>query len=104
VIRNLLARLDPEAQQKEEAKRKASAANQKLGAILANKAEDAYDSDSDDENVGRRRRRSRIRIEDLGLTAYEQTIAMEVVAPDEIPVSFDGMSNRLYTPILRFYI
>jgi hypothetical protein len=28
---------------------------------------------------------------DLQLTSYEQTIAMEVVAPEEIPVSFDGM-------------
>lgn len=89
IIRNLLARLDPDAQQKEEAKRKASAANRKLGAILSNKARDAYDSDSDDE-YERRRRGDRPRIEDLNLTAYEQTIAMEVVAPEEIPVSFDG--------------
>lgn len=29
--------------------------------------------------------------EDLQLTSYEQTIAMEVVVPEEIPVSFDGM-------------
>lgn len=89
VIRNLLARLDPDAQQKEEAKRKASAANRKLGAILSNKARDGYDSDSDEE-YERRRRSDRPRIEDLNLNAYEQTIAMEVVAPEEIPVSFDG--------------
>jgi hypothetical protein len=89
VIRNLLARLDPEAQQKEEAKRKASAATRKLGAILSNKARDGYDSDSDEDDE-RRRRGDRPRIEDLNLTAYEQTIAMEVVAPEEIPVSFDG--------------
>lgn len=91
VIRNLLARLDPDAQQKEEAKRKASAANRKLGAILSNKARDGYDSDSED-GYDSRRRSSRPRIEDLNLSAYEQTIAMEVVAPEEIPVSFDGMS------------
>ncbi|KAL1598849.1 mitochondrial dynamin GTPase Msp1 [Paraconiothyrium brasiliense] len=92
VIRNLLARLDPEAQQKEEAKRKASAANRKLGAILSNKARDGYDSDSDEE-YERRRRGDRPRIEDLNLTAYEQTIAMEVVAPEEIPVSFDDIGG-----------
>jgi hypothetical protein len=94
VIRSLLTRLDPEAPQKEEAKRKASAASRKLDAILANKARE-YDSE-DDEEYGsgrRRRRRSRPRTEDLQLTSYEQTIAMEVVAPEDIPVSFDGMSN-----------
>jgi hypothetical protein len=92
VIRNLLARLDPEAQQKEEARQKASAATRKLGAILANKQTDDYDSE--DEDGGRyKRRSSRPRIEDLGLTAYEQTIAMEVVAPEEIPVSFEGTQD-----------
>ncbi|KAF2684479.1 AAA-domain-containing protein [Lentithecium fluviatile CBS 122367] len=93
VIRNLLSRLDPEAQQKEEARQKASAANRKLGAILANKQTDGYDSE-DDEDEGRySRRRSRPRIEDLQLTAYEQTIAMEVVAPEEIPVSFEDIGG-----------
>lgn len=29
-------------------------------------------------------------MEDLQLTPYEQTIAMELIAPEEIPVSFDG--------------
>jgi len=99
VIRNLLARLDPDAQQKEEAKRKASAANRKLGAILSNKSRDGYDSDSDEE-YERRRRGDRPRIEDLNLTAYEQTIAMEVVAPEEIPVSFDGILLPNETPYL----
>jgi hypothetical protein len=94
VIRNLLTRLDPEHQQKEEARAKASAANRKLNAILTgkrrNKGEyDEYDSE-DDETDGRHRRP---RIEDLNLNPYEQTIAMEVVAPEEIPVSFDGTSK-----------
>lgn len=89
IIQRLLTRLDPDAQQKEEARRKASAATRKLGAILSNKTRDAYDSDSD-EDYERRKRSDRPRIEDLHLTAYEQTIAMEVVAPEEIPVSFDG--------------
>lgn len=94
-MRNILARLDPEAQQKEEAKRKASAANRKLGAILSNKAREGYESDSEEE-YERRRRGDRPRIEDLNLSAYEQTIAMEVVAPEEIPVSFEGKKPLCY--------
>ncbi|KAH7121203.1 P-loop containing nucleoside triphosphate hydrolase protein [Dendryphion nanum] len=98
VIRSLLSRLDPDAQQKEEARQKASAASRKLDAILANKARD-YDSEDEDENgyrssrSGRRRKEERMRPEDLALTSYEQTIAMEVVAPDEIPVSFDDIGG-----------
>ncbi|KAF2275646.1 AAA-domain-containing protein [Westerdykella ornata] len=101
VIRSLLSRLDPEAAQKEEAKRKANAATQKLDAILANKARD-YDSEYDDEDEdgsyggrkgSRRRRRSGVRTEDLQLNSYEQTIAMEVVAPEDIPVSFDDIGG-----------
>ncbi|KAF1980170.1 AAA-domain-containing protein [Bimuria novae-zelandiae CBS 107.79] len=92
VLRNLLSRLDPDSQQKEEAQRKASAANRKLGAILENKARDGYDSDSENEHE-RRRRGGKSRIEELNLNAYEQTIAMEVVAPEEIPVSFDDIGG-----------
>ena len=88
VIRNLLTRLDPEAQQKEEARAKASAANRKLDAILTSKRRKSYSEyDSDDETDARHRRP---RLQDLNLSTYEQTIAMEVVAPEEIPVTFDG--------------
>ncbi len=89
VIRNLLTRLDPEAQQKEEARQKASAANRKLDAILTSKrrkSHSGYDSDEDDTDA----RHRRPRLQDLNLNTYEQTIAMEVVAPEEIPVSFEG--------------
>ncbi|EAT79926.1 hypothetical protein HBI56_147140 [Parastagonospora nodorum] len=91
VIRNLLSRLDPEAQQKEEARAKASAANRKLGAILSGKRRSSRsgDNDSDDEHDSRRRPR----IQDLNLNTYEQTIAMEVVAPEEIPVSFEDIGG-----------
>jgi ATPase family AAA domain-containing protein 1 len=44
------------------------------------------DYDSDDEHDSRRRPR----IQELNLNTYEQTIAMEVVAPEEIPVTFEG--------------
>jgi len=93
VIRNLLTRLDPEAQQKEEARAKASAATRKLDAILTSKRRKSYgeyDSEDDDETESRHRRP---RIADLNLNTYDQTIAMEVVAPEEIPVSFEGMSR-----------
>ncbi|CBX90680.1 hypothetical protein IAQ61_002169 [Plenodomus lingam] len=93
VIRNLLTRLDPEAQQKEEARAKASAATRKLDAILTSKKRrksyGEYDSDADTTDS----RHRRPRIQDLHLTTYEQTIAMEVVAPEEIPVSFEDIGG-----------
>ena len=92
VIRNLLTRLDPEAQQKEEARAKASAATRKLDAILTSKRRKSYgEYDSEDDDTESRPRRPRI--QDLNLSTYEQTIAMEVVAPEEIPVSFEGTSQ-----------
>jgi hypothetical protein len=45
-----------------------------------------YDSDEEQDSRGRRPR-----IQELNLNTYEQTIAMEVVAPEEIPVTFEGM-------------
>ena len=32
-------------------------------------------------------------LQDLQLTSYEQTIAMEVVAPEDIPVSFEDIGG-----------
>jgi SpoVK/Ycf46/Vps4 family AAA+-type ATPase len=93
VIRNLLARLDPEAQQKEEARAKSAAATRKLDAILTSKRRKHYDDsdDSSDDDTDAQNRRPRI--QDLQLNSYEQTIAMEVVAPEEIPVSFDDIGG-----------
>ncbi|KAL5119171.1 mitochondrial dynamin GTPase Msp1 [Pleosporales sp. CAS-2024a] len=103
VIRNLLQRLDPEAQQKEEARAKASAANRKLGAILAGKRRSSRrssrtssrsrDHDTDHDSDPDSGSRTRPRIQDLHLNTYEQTIAMEVVAPEEIPVSFEDIGG-----------
>ncbi|KAF1922427.1 AAA-domain-containing protein [Didymella exigua CBS 183.55] len=91
VIRNLLARLDPDAQQKEEARAKSAAATRKLDAILSSKRRNSHgDSDSDDEADARGRRP---RMQELVLNSYEQTIAMEVVAPEEIPVTFDDIGG-----------
>ncbi|KAF2662697.1 AAA-domain-containing protein [Lophiostoma macrostomum CBS 122681] len=94
VIRSLLTRLDPDAQQKEEAKQKAAAASHKLDAILANKARE-YDSEDEEEYDYREKgaRRKAPTAEDLQLTSYEQQIAMEVVAPEDIPVSFDDIGG-----------
>ncbi|RYO73357.1 hypothetical protein AA0113_g101 [Alternaria arborescens] len=92
VIRNLLTRLDPEAQQKEEARAKASAATRKLDAILTSKRRKSYgEYDSEDDDTESRPRRPRM--QDLNLSTYEQTIAMEVVAPEEIPVSFEDIGG-----------
>ncbi|KAG9191859.1 ATPase family AAA domain-containing protein 1 [Alternaria panax] len=97
VIRNLLTRLDPDAQQKEEARAKASAATRKLDAILTSKrrrSHGEYDSDDDgDDDDDTESRPRRPRIQDLNLNTYEQTIAMEVVAPEEIPVSFEDIGG-----------
>lgn len=82
VLRMLLSRLDPDAGQKEEARQKANAASRKLDGILASK--EGLEDDEYDEAYSRPRK------EDIVLTPYEQTIAMEVVAPEEIPVSFEG--------------
>ncbi|KAF2489282.1 AAA-domain-containing protein [Lophium mytilinum] len=83
IVRGIISKLDPDAQEREKAKEKASAASQKLSSILENKAH--YDSDDEDYDSSQRRPRK----EDLVLTPYEQTIAMEVVAPEEIPVTFE---------------
>lgn len=91
VIRNLLARLDPDAQQKEEARAKSAAATRKLDAILSSKRRKSYgEYDSEDEEDSRNQRP---RMQDLVLNSYEQTIAMEVVAPEEIPVTFDDIGG-----------
>ncbi len=87
IFRGLLARLDPYAAQEEESKRQSKAASRRLERVFAEKERDLIEDHEDGEW-------ERPRIQDLGpLTQYEQTIAMEVVAPDEIQVSFDGMSK-----------
>ncbi|KAF2091639.1 AAA-domain-containing protein [Saccharata proteae CBS 121410] len=86
VLRELMSRLDPEAAQKEEARQKSIAANRKLGRILNRPEEE----EEEEEAHGIQRR---IRQEDLILTPYEQTIAMEVVAPEEIPVAFEDIGG-----------
>ncbi|KAF1987443.1 AAA-domain-containing protein [Aulographum hederae CBS 113979] len=80
----IVSRLDPTSGERDEAKKKAKAASQKLEGIMASKSIEE-DGDSD--------RARTFNAEDLALTQYEQTIAMEVVAPSEIPVSFDDIGG-----------
>ena len=75
-MNHFLSRLDTEG--KEQTSRKLAAA-----AIL--RRLDPQEKDGDTNEKGRRPRK-----EDLVLTQYEQMIAMDVVAPDDIPVTFEG--------------
>ncbi len=89
VLRNILGRLESDGHLKdiEDAKKKARDAKRHLGGILATSEARSHDEEEDDvEDQHRHARR-----EDLELTPYEQTIAMEVVAPGDIPVTFEGL-------------
>ncbi|KAL2866882.1 protein-degrading AAA family ATPase MSP1 [Aspergillus lucknowensis] len=85
LIRYLLSRLDfdPESQKKEEQKRKSAAILRKL---------DGGD-ESGETTSGNNSKRSRPKRGDLVLNQYEQAIAMDVVAPDDIPVSFEDIGG-----------
>ncbi|EME43763.1 hypothetical protein DOTSEDRAFT_94211, partial [Dothistroma septosporum NZE10] len=90
---HLIRQLDPDRAQKAEADSKKLAATQRLQNIFSNHdrdREDDYEDAFDDEDNGRDRGP---RKEELTLTTYEQTIAMEVVQPTEIPVTFDDIGG-----------
>ncbi|KAE8323214.1 P-loop containing nucleoside triphosphate hydrolase protein [Aspergillus sergii] len=86
LIRYLLSRLDfdPESQKKEEQRRKSAAILRRLDGG----EESDEDSPRREGKRGRRQKRG-----DLALTQYEQAIAMDVVAPDDIPVSFEDIGG-----------
>ena len=50
--------------------------------------------DDNQEQTGGRRKK-----EELQLTQYERSIAMDLVAPEDIPIGFDG--NFVYSPFKR---
>lgn len=75
---------DAEKEQHEEARLKAAANLRRL-----NRRGSDDESDSEETVSGRGKPR-RPRKEDLILDQYENQIAMEVVAPEDIPVGFDG--------------
>lgn len=76
-MNHFLSRLDTEG--KEQTSRKLAAA-----AIL--RRLDPKDKVGEGSGNGRRPRK-----EDIVLSQYEQMIAMDVVAPEDIPVTFEGM-------------
>ncbi|KAH0544301.1 hypothetical protein FGG08_001564 [Glutinoglossum americanum] len=78
LIKYALARLDPEAERKEEARQKSAAVLRRL--------DDSYAASGD--VTGKRRR-----TEDLALSQYEYTIATEVIAPEDIRVSFNDIGG-----------
>ncbi|KAK5117897.1 hypothetical protein LTR85_008671 [Meristemomyces frigidus] len=94
LARQLLSRLDPEAGAKAEASQKAIAASTRLQSIFSNhdREEDA-DYDDDEDGEGPPAYDERPAREALVLTPMEQTIAMEVVSPSEIPVTFDDIGG-----------
>ncbi|TKX27613.1 ATPase-like protein 1 [Elsinoe australis] len=90
--RQIIARLDPDAGTKQEAQQKALAASARLSSFFQEQRDEEDEEDGTDEKSGHRPSR-RPAPEDLHLNQYEQAIAMEVVAPSEIPVTFDDIGG-----------
>lgn len=93
LARQILTRLDPDAGAKAEAQQKALAATNRLHSIFSreDRDEDGFREDDDgDEPPAYDERPNK---EELTLNAYEQTIAMEVVSPGEIPVTFNDIGG-----------
>jgi hypothetical protein len=88
VISNLPFGNDPEKEQHEQARVKAAANLQRLNRSLGDQEEDGAG--------GKGEKSTRARKEELVLDQYENQIAMEVVAPEDIPVGFDGMFYPAY--------
>lgn len=97
VARSLINRLDPEGATKAEAQQKAEAARKKLEGILTSRRRRSrHGSDAsteETESTAHPWGHDRPALQDLQLTSYEQTIAMEVVAPEDIPVTFDDIGG-----------
>jgi hypothetical protein len=79
---------DPEKEQHEQAQIRAAANLRRL-----NLQNDESSSESNQGGEGGKRARGP-RKEDLVLNQYENQIAMEVVAPEDIPVGFEGKEHR----------
>jgi hypothetical protein len=90
VAKSLLSNLqthDPEREQHEQARVKAVA---NLRRLDRSKDHDDSEGHSGRDDDGLRRARK----EDLVLDQYESQIAMEVVAPEDIPVGFDSLFDK----------
>jgi hypothetical protein len=84
-----LSSTDPEKEQHEQARLKAAANLKRLDRV---NQESGSSNESGDRVDGTARG---TRKEDLVLNQYESQIAMEVVAPEDIPVGFEGMTGIL---------
>jgi hypothetical protein len=87
VVASLPLGTDPEKEQHEQARVKATANLRRLDRLKD-------DSDSGDGSGRGTDNSRRPRKEDFDLDQYESQIAMEVVAPEDIPVGFDGSFPR----------
>ncbi|KAF2226812.1 P-loop containing nucleoside triphosphate hydrolase protein [Elsinoe ampelina] len=94
VAKQIVARLDPEASAKQEAQQKALAATARLSSFFQEQQDQDETEEGDaEEKSGYQTSRRRPEPEDLRLNQYEQAIAMEVVAPSEIPVTFNDIGG-----------
>lgn len=83
IVSSLPVATDPEKEQHDQARVKAAANLRRLDKLR--------DRDGDEDDSGSAMDGSqRARKEDMNLDQYESQIAMEVVAPEDIPVGFDG--------------
>ena len=81
LVRYALTRIEVQGEQESTNKRSAAAA-------VLRKLDRKIEDDDEKPDDGRSRRS---RKEDLVLNQYEQTVAMDVVAPEDIPVTFEGV-------------
>ncbi|KAM0718948.1 hypothetical protein Q7P37_006020 [Cladosporium fusiforme] len=94
LARQVLSRLDPDAAAKAEAQQKRLAASNRLQSIFNSEDRDiGYEDEEWDGDERPPAQEERPRPEDLVLSQYEQTIAMEVVSPNEIPVTFEDIGG-----------
>lgn len=90
--RQILSSFDPERSAKQEAHQKALAASARLSSFFRDQQDE---EDGDDHDRGKEAQEDRrVQLEELTLSSYEQTIAMEVVTPSEIPVTFDDIGGH----------
>ncbi|KAL2061679.1 hypothetical protein VTL71DRAFT_7056 [Oculimacula yallundae] len=86
VVSSLPLAADPEKEQHEQARVRAAANLRRLD-------KSRQEDDSDDESGRGTDNSGRPRKEELNLDQYESQIAMEVVAPEDIPVGFDDIGG-----------
>ncbi|KAL1297045.1 hypothetical protein AAFC00_004634 [Neodothiora populina] len=77
------------------AQQKATAAYNRLFTVFnsSNSADADGDDDNDDNDQDDADKSAKARLSSLALNSYEQSVAMDVVAPSEIPLSFDDIGG-----------